>query len=102
VPYAVESRSARFASQRWLLDAVIKLIGPEWNQSRITYMMAPCSPDTQIAFAGLRGAIKKYDNITPEMTKVARRLELRAAGALREGYTATAGDHFSPPPCCAA
>lgn len=94
LPYAVEKRSARFADQKWLLDAIIKLIGPEWDQSRITYMMAPCSPDTQIAFAGLRSSIKKYDDIAPEMTKVARRMELRAKQALQQGHAVTAGDHF--------
>lgn len=94
VPIAVQNRSTRFAEQRWLLDAVIKLTGPEWDQSRLTYMMAPCSPDTQLAFAGLRGAIKKYDDIAPEMTKVARRLELRAKSALQQGHLVTAGDHF--------
>lgn len=94
LPYAVEKRSARFADQRWLLDAVIKLIGPEWDQSRITYMMAPCSPDTQIAFAGLHSSIKKYDDIAPEMTKAARRMETKAKQAQKEGHSVTAGDHF--------
>ena len=27
-PYSVQARSKRFSSQRWLFDAVIKLIGP--------------------------------------------------------------------------
>lgn len=94
LPSLVERRTTRFADQHWLLDAVIKLIGPEWDQSRLTYMMAPCSPDTHIAFAGLHTQIKKYDDIAPEMTKVARRLELKAKQAGKDGHTITAGDHF--------
>lgn len=31
---AVQQRSTRFADQRWLLDAGIKRIGPEWNQGQ--------------------------------------------------------------------
>lgn len=94
LPYAVEKRSARFADQKWLLDAVIKLIGPEWDQNRLTYMMAGCSPDTQTAAAGLHAAIKKFDDMAPEMTKVARRMELRAKQAQQQGHTVSAGDYF--------
>ncbi len=94
LPNTVETRSARFAEQRWLLDAVIKLTGPEWDQSRLTYMMAPCSPDTQSAFAGLHSSIKKYDDIAPEMTKAARRMEIKAKQAQQQGYSITAGDYF--------
>ncbi|MBA2682099.1 MAG: alpha/beta hydrolase [Ktedonobacteraceae bacterium] len=94
VPVAVQKRVERFASQRWLLDAVIQFIGPEWDQSRLLYMSAPCSKDTQSAIMGLRATIKKYDDIAPEMTKAARRMELRAKQALQQGHTVTAGDHF--------
>ena len=73
---------------------MIKLIGPEWDQSRLTYMMAPCSPDTHLALAGLHTQIKKYDDLASEMTKVARRLELKAKQAQNEGHSVTAGDHF--------
>ncbi len=57
VPVAVQQRSTRFADQRWLLDAVIKLIGPEWDQSRLLYMSAPCSPDTQSTIMGLHATL---------------------------------------------
>ena len=35
----------RFRDQPWLLDAVIKLVGPEWDQNRLHYLSAPLSLD---------------------------------------------------------
>ena len=39
--FDVAQRSGRFTDQRWLLDAVISLIGPEWDRGRLEYLSAP-------------------------------------------------------------
>ena len=31
----VERRTARWQQQRWILDAIIRTVGPEWDQGRI-------------------------------------------------------------------
>ena len=36
-PVDVIKRSSRWAGQRWLLDAVIGLVGPEWDQGWVAY-----------------------------------------------------------------
>ena len=31
----MENRTKRWREQRWLLDSVIKTVGPEWDQGRL-------------------------------------------------------------------
>lgn len=78
LPIDVIKQSPRMASQRWLLDAVIRLVGVEWDQDRLGYYAAACGHDSQLDFVGLRSSIKKYDDIAREFSKAARRRELRA------------------------
>jgi hypothetical protein len=62
-PVDVIKRSSRWAAQRWLLDAVIGLVGPEWDQGRVAYYAAACGQDSQVDFAAVRPRIRKYDVI---------------------------------------
>jgi len=91
-PYDLQRRVARFRDQRWLLDAVIKLIGPEFDQSRLQYLSAPMSPDYKGPVMGLQSLVKRWDDIAPEFAAVARRFELQARGALANGHQTTASD----------
>ncbi len=91
-PFAVQERDARFTDQRWLLDLVIELAGPEWDQGRLEYYAAPCSPDHRADFLGLRGSIRKFDDFTREFVKVARHFELRGKGQLAQGHGRSASD----------
>ncbi len=93
-PYDLQRRVTRFCDQRWLLDAVIRLIGPEFDQSRLHYLSAPMSPDHQGAVMGLQALVKRWDDISPEFAKVARRFELQGRAALAQGHEVTAGDDF--------
>ncbi len=92
--YDLQRRVGRFRDQRWLLDAVIKLIGPEFDQSRLHYLSAPMSPDHQGAVMGLQALVKRWDDIAPEFAKVARRFELQGRAALQQGHEVTAADSF--------
>lgn len=91
-PLVVQGRDARFADQRWLLDLVIELAGPDWDQGRLEYYAGPCSPDHKAAFLGLRGSIKKFDDFTRELVKVARHYELRGQGQIAAGHDRSAAD----------
>jgi pimeloyl-ACP methyl ester carboxylesterase len=77
-PIGIVKQSSRWASQRWLLDVVIGLVGPEWDQGRLAYYAAACGQDSQIDFTAVRPRIKKYDDLPRELSKAARRRELFA------------------------
>ncbi|MEV4517960.1 alpha/beta hydrolase [Dactylosporangium sp. NPDC049525] len=93
-PHALARRDPRFADQRWLLDLVIELLGPEWDQDRLHYLSAPVSTDHKGAILGLRHAIRKLDDFTREMVKLARHFERRGAGQQRSGHPASAADDY--------
>ena len=93
-PYDLQRRVARFKEQRWLLDAVVRLIGPEFDQSRLHYLSAPMTSDFQGPVMGLQGQVKRWDDIAPEFAAVARRFELQAQSARAQGHAATASDAF--------
>ncbi len=93
-PYDLQRRVARFRDQRWLLDAMVKLIGPEFDQSRLHYLAAPMIPDYQGAVIGLKGQIQRWDDIAPTFAGLARRFELQADGARVAGHATTASDGY--------
>lgn len=94
IPLDVTRRAKRFCEQRWLLDAIINLMGPEWDQGRLGYMAAACGHDSQGDFIALRQLIKTYNDMTREFMKAARRRELRAEAELKQGHEATARESF--------
>lgn len=94
VPYTLQRRVGRFRDQRWLLDAVIKLVGPEFDQSRLQYLSAPLSPDHRGPVMGLQALVKRWDDIAPEFAGVARRFEVQARAAAVQGHDVSAGDAF--------
>jgi dienelactone hydrolase len=91
-PADVLARDPRFVDQRWLLDAVIRLIGPDWDQGRLEYYSAPCSPDHRAPFLALRGTITKFDDFSREFVKIARHFELRGKRNIAEGHDVSASD----------
>lgn len=94
VPYTQQRRVGRFRDQRWLLDAVIKLIGPEFDQSRLQYLSAPLSPDHKGPVMALQNLVKRWDDIAPEFAGVARRFEIQARAAAVQEHEVSAGDAF--------
>ena len=94
MPLNVTRRLKRFSEQRWLLDAIINLMGPEWDQGRMGYMAVVCGHDSQADFIGLRHLIKTYNDMTREFMKAARRRELRAEAELKLLHEVTARESF--------
>ena len=93
-PIEVIKRSSRWAAQRWLLDAVIGLVGPEWDQGRVAYYAAACGQDSQVDFAAVRPRIRKYDDLAREFSKSARRRELLARDAEHQHRPASARESY--------
>ena len=60
----VERKLARWQDQRWLLDAVINTIGPEWDQGRLGGLAG--IPGGAGDAAGLRARIHKFNDISRE------------------------------------
>ena len=89
-----ERKDPRFRAQRWLLDAVIKHTGPEWDQNRLHYLSAPLTPDHRGAVVGLADTVKRFDDIAPKFTAVARRFEVHALAAAKAGHEVSASDGF--------
>ena len=94
VPFDLQKFESRFRDQRWLLDVVIKVLGPEFDQSRLQYLSAPMTPDYKGAVMGLQNLIKRWDDIAPEFAGLARRFEVQARSSLAEGHKITASDGF--------
>ena len=90
----LQRRETRFREQRWLLDAVIKMVGPEWDQNRLHYLSGPLSPDYKGPVLALQTLVKRFDDIAPQFAAVARRFELHAETALKSGHATTASDGF--------
>lgn len=93
-PHALEQRDARFIDQRWLLDAVINLIGADWDQPRVEYLSAPVVSDNKAPFQSLKQSIRKFDDFAREMVKLARHFENRAKGQAAQGHNISAGEDY--------
>ncbi len=72
---AVEQRMKRWQEQRWLLDAVIRTVGPDWDQGRLAGLLRACGPTAAADVAAARGRIRKFDDMSREFARVAVRRE---------------------------
>lgn len=93
-PHTLGQRDPRFADQRWLLDVIVELCGPEWDQDRLHYLSAPVSADHKGAILGLGQSIRKLDDFTREMTTLARHFECRGDEERQAGHPISAGDDY--------
>lgn len=84
----------RWTEQRWLLDNVIRAVGVDWDQQRTVSYNAPCGPEANADFAGIREKVKKYADIGPAFEAVARRREAGAQAADKAKETVTARQNY--------
>src|SRR5262245_17367427 len=84
----------RWEQQRWLLDAVIRTVGVDWDQGRSYYLQAPCGPDAAADFQGIRMRVQRFDDIAREFTRAAERRERMARAAQAAGHGVTAGENL--------
>src|SRR5665213_1084058 len=89
---SVERKLLRWQDQRWLLDAVISTVGPEWDQGRLGGLMG--IPGGAADAAGLRARIHKFNDISREFTRAAVRHEKEARAYEKDGRTVAAREAY--------
>ena len=87
-----ERRLARWQDQRWLLDAVIAALGPEWDQGRLGGLAN--IPNGAADAAGLRARIHKFNDISREFARAAVRREREARQYEKEGRAVPAREAY--------
>ena len=55
----------RWTEQRWLVDNVIRSVGIDWDQPRSINYNAPCGPEANADFAGIRERVKNTPTSRP-------------------------------------
>jgi pimeloyl-ACP methyl ester carboxylesterase len=85
--------SRRFREQRWLLDAVIRQIGVDWDQGRSRYLAQACPVDAENDFGRVRDRVRKFADIDREFAAAARRREGFADDARADGRPIAEREH---------
>jgi dienelactone hydrolase len=87
-------QTRRWIAQRWLIDNVIRSVGIDWDQPRSINYNAPCGPEANADFAGIRERVKKYADISPAFESAARRREAKARSAEAATQWVTARQNY--------
>ena len=74
-------RMRRWQEQRWILDAVIRTVGVEWDQGRLRYGAAPGGSQAAGEFRTVGSKIKRVGDFVREFSNAATRREKKAAAA---------------------
>jgi len=90
----MENRTKRWHEQRWLLDTVIKTIGPEWDQGRLGHKGSRGGPQGSAAFRRAGARMKKFDDIGPEFGREGQRREGIARGFEDQGRLVSAAENY--------
>lgn len=91
---AVEQRMKRWQEQRWLLDAVVLTVGPDWDQGRLTGLSRACGPAATPDVASARSRIRKFDDMSREFARVAVRRERIARAEEEQGHPVAARESY--------
>ena len=92
---AVEHRTKRWQEQRWLLDAVIQVIGPEWDEGRLNgQVLDLCGPDALNDVTGIRARVRKFNDLTREFARAAVRREKMARQSEEHGHIIAAREDY--------
>jgi len=90
----VEKRTRRWREQRWLLDSVIKTIGPEWDQARVQSKGSRGGPQGLADFRRAGARMNKFNDIGPQFGKAGLRREGIAKGFEDQGRLVSARDSY--------
>ena len=90
----VNTRMKRWAEQRWILDAVIRTVGVEWDQHRIGYMSAPAAPQSVPEFRATAARIKKVSDFVREFSISAKKREAKAVAFEEASRLITARESY--------
>lgn len=89
-----EHRTKRWREQRWLLDSVIKTIGPEWDQARLAAKGSRGGSQGMTSFRRAGARMKKFDDMGPEFGREGRRREGIARGFEEQGRLVSAAENY--------
>lgn len=84
----------RWKEQRWLLDAVVKTVGVEWDQARLSSKSRPAGAEAEAEFRAVAARVRKYDDIYREFAAQARKRERRAVQYEAEGRSVAARENY--------
>jgi pimeloyl-ACP methyl ester carboxylesterase len=84
----------RFEEQRWLIDAVIRTVGAEWDQARIASKARPVGGEFEALFRATAQRVKKLDDIEREFSAQAKRQQERAQALEAEGRSVAARETY--------
>ena len=90
----VENRITRWQQQRWVLDAVIRSVGVEWDQARIASKSKPGGEAAVSDFRAAARKIKKFDDFHREFAAAARKREGKALAFEEQGRLVAAGESY--------
>ncbi|MCZ6447645.1 MAG: alpha/beta hydrolase [Alphaproteobacteria bacterium] len=90
----VEKRTRRWREQRWLLDSVIKTIGPEWDQARVQSKGSRGGPQGLADFRRAGSRMNKFTDIGPQFGKAGLRREEIASSFEGQGRLVSARDSY--------
>jgi dipeptidyl aminopeptidase/acylaminoacyl peptidase len=90
----MENRTRRWREQRWLLDTVLKTIGPEWDQGRLGSKGGRGGAQGLASFRRAGARMKKFDDIGPEFGREGRRREDIARQFEDQGRLVSAGENY--------
>ncbi len=90
----VENRTKRWREQRWLLDSVIKTVGPEWDQGRLGGKGSRGGPLGLAAFRRAGARMKKFDDIGPQFGQEGMRFENIARDFEEQDRLVSAGHNY--------
>ncbi len=93
-PPELDRRMRRWQEQRWILDAVIKTVGVEWDQARIAYTLGPCGPSATADFMGVRQRVQKFADFSRAFERGAGRRRRHAEQAVQDGRSVVARESY--------
>ena len=90
----MENRTKRWREQRWLLDSVIKTVGPEWDQGRLGGKGGKGGGAGLASFRRAGARMKVFADIGPEFAKEGERREGIARVFEEQGRLVSAYENY--------
>ncbi len=89
-----DGRMKRWQEQRWILDAVIRTVGVEWDQRRLRYGAAPGGSQAVGEFRAVGSKIKRVGDFVREFSNAAKRREAKAVTFEEAGRLISARESY--------
>src|SRR5262249_52477890 len=88
------ARVRRLHEQRWLLDAVIRTVGIEWDQARIASKSRPLGAELEAEMRAVARRVRKFDDFHREFAAQAKKREALAQAFEAQGRTVAAREAY--------